>query len=294
MLRVVPIVRSARQSSWRVRWYKFVLNWGTTTTDQIGKGPSKLGILAGLGSAGALLWYGLYGMEVGALKKKSFHELYPDPRLQPMHQDIAIPNIMVDITRESYCKPEWAVFQECLDSHTLVERTKGQAIQKTVDLLMGSCDEVREALHQCQVRAYDDRDLYFQAKERFLARQDQYLLSQMPTDQQEEIELAIKAEIPIYSILDETQKAYVVQLVKKHGKERVYLDSKGEFIDLRDVIIDQAEGSEGGVKKVVFDHGQQLFNRLADLEDIAIERGMEIDKKASLKPLENINVKGLK
>ena len=85
-------------------------------------------------------------MEVGALKKKSFHELYPDPRLQPMHQDIAIPNIMVDITRESYCKPEWAVFQECLDSHTLVERTKGQAIQKTKDLLMGSCDEVWDLL----------------------------------------------------------------------------------------------------------------------------------------------------
>lgn len=113
-----------------------------------------------------------------------------------MHQDIAIPNIMVDITRESYCKPEWDVFQECLDSHTLVSRTKGQAMQKTKDLLMGSCDEgwayeitrtsgarrffkisgsdsflynqspftVREALHQCQVRAYDDRDLYFQAK----------------------------------------------------------------------------------------------------------------------------------
>ena len=52
--------------------------------------------------------------------------------------------------------------------------------------------------------------------------------------------------------------------------------------------------SEGGVKKVVFDHGQQLFNRLADLEDIAKEKGLEIDKKASLKPLENMNVKGLK
>lgn len=37
-------------------------------------------------------------------------------------------------------------------------------------------------------------------RERFLARQDKYLLSQMPTDQQEEIELAIRAEIPIYSL----------------------------------------------------------------------------------------------
>ena len=86
-----------------------------------------------------------------------------------------------------------------------------------------------------------------------------------------------------------------MQLVKKHGKEHVYLDSKGEFIDLREVITDLSDGtgkvlivtvkksylSEGGVKKVVFDHGQQLFNRLADLEDIAKERGMEIDKKAT-------------
>ena len=34
-----------------------------------------------------------------------------------------------------------------------------------------------------------------------------------------------------------------MQLVKKHGKEHVYLDSKGDFIDLREVISDLSDGT---------------------------------------------------
>ena len=51
-----------------------------------------------------------------------------------MHQEVSIPNIMVDITRESYCKAQWDVFQECLDAHILSDQTKGQAMQRTKEL----------------------------------------------------------------------------------------------------------------------------------------------------------------
>ena len=49
---------------------------------------------------------------------------------------------------------------------------------------------------------------------------------------------------------------------------------------------------DGNIKKTVYQHGQQLYDRLADLEEEAQARGMEIDKKASLKVL--TQQKGLK
>lgn len=88
------ITRSA--SSWRVKWWKFVLKWSESTT-ATAKGPARATVLAGVGAWGGLLWYGLYGMKSeddGMVKKKSFAELYPDPRLKKMHQEVAIPNIM--------------------------------------------------------------------------------------------------------------------------------------------------------------------------------------------------------
>ena len=90
-------VRNSSSSSWRVKWWKFVLKWSESTT-ATPKGPARATVLAGVGAWGGLLWYGLYGMrqaqDDGMVKKKSFGELYPDPRLKKMHQEVAIPNIM--------------------------------------------------------------------------------------------------------------------------------------------------------------------------------------------------------
>ena len=59
----------------------------------------------------------------------------------------------------------------------LVSNTKGHALEKTKELFVdGKCDVVRNALHACQESAYDDEKLYFQAKERFLQKQDLYIL----------------------------------------------------------------------------------------------------------------------
>ena len=48
-----------------------------------------------------------------------------------------------------------------------------------------------------------------------------------------------------------------MQLVKKHGKEHVYLDSKGEFIDLREVLTDL--GQDGSGKIIQFDEIERDF-----------------------------------
>ena len=84
---------------------------------------------------------------------------------------------MIDITRESYCKSQWDEFQACFEKLVLVSETRGKAIEKTKELFVdGKCDPVRDALHACQETAYGDEKLYFQAKDRFLQKQDLYIL----------------------------------------------------------------------------------------------------------------------
>ena len=59
----------------------------------------------------------------------------------------------------------------------LCSETRGKALEKTKELFLdGTCDPVRDALHECQEAAYDDEKLYFEAKNRFLRKQDLYIL----------------------------------------------------------------------------------------------------------------------
>ena len=64
----------------------------------------------------------------------------------------------------------------------------------------------------------------------------------MPTDQREEIEIAIQQGIPIYSRLNERQEAFVVELVKQYGKEAQYLDGEGAWVNPRETLIALSKG----------------------------------------------------
>ena len=85
--------RMSSTSSWRVKWWKFVLRWQEATTatpksrvykvlkiliffskipfypksrtKHFRKGPGRSTVLAGAGAMAGLLWYGLYGQQEG-------------------------------------------------------------------------------------------------------------------------------------------------------------------------------------------------------------------------------------
>ena len=65
-----------------------------------------------------------------------------------------------------------------------------------------------------------------------------YILSNMETAQRQEVEQAIQNEVPIYSLFDDEQKKFCVALAKKYGKEHIYLDHEGNWIDLRNVLLE--------------------------------------------------------
>ena len=62
----------------------------------------------------------------------------------------------------------------------------------------------------------------------------------MPTDQREEIEIAIQQGIPIYSRLNERQEAFVV--VKQYGREAEYLDKSGNWVNPRETLLALSKG----------------------------------------------------
>jgi len=242
------------------------------TTDDINRGVPYTKIFGGIAAAGALLGYAIYTTEHGQVRKETyFAERYPDPRIKVLHQEIAIPDIMIDMTRESYCKDEWFHFEKCLGEHTDLKQI-GTNVWKNLEKMKElsvekQCRPVRDALHDCQVRAMYDEELYFAAKEVFLDRQDKLLISGMPRVQTDALEDMVQKEIPIYNKFDDQQKEWIIETVKKFGKEHIYLDKNGDWIDFSDGLIAESEAKdEKRVRQTYNRRRRELAKRIKELE----------------------------
>lgn len=242
------------------------------TTDDINKGPPYRVIFIGCAASATLLGYAIYTTEHGEQRKQNyFAERYPDPRIKVLHQEIAIPDIMIDMTREYYCKDEWFHFEKCLGEKTDIRQIGTNVwdnLEKMKELSVNKeCRGVRDDLHNCQVKAMFDEELYFKAKERFLDRQDKLLISGMPKVQTDALEDMVQKEIPIYNRFDEQQKEWIIDTVKKYGKENIYLDENGNWIDFEAGLIAESKAKdENRVRQTYNRRRRELKKRIEELE----------------------------
>lgn len=252
------------------------------TTDDINRGVPYQKIFIGMAASAGLLTYAIYTTEHGQARKETyFAERYPDPRIKVLHQEIAIPDIMIDMTREHYCKDEWFHFEKCLGEKTDIRQIGTNVwdnLEKMKELTVEKqCRPVRDSLHECQVKAMYDEELYFKAKEVFLDRQDKLLISGMPRVQTDALEDMVQKEIPIYNKFDEQQKEWIINIVKKFGKENVYLDKNGEWIDFSDGLVAESEAKdEKRVRQTYNRRRRQLAKRIEELEaELASQQAAE-------------------
>jgi len=261
------------------------------TTDDINRGVPYRVWFMGVAASASLLAYALYTTEQGQVRKETyFAERYPDPRIKVLHQEIAIPDIMIDMTREYYCKDEWFHFEKCLGEKTDIRQIGTNVwdnLEKMKELTVEKqCRPVRDALHECQVRAMYDEELYFKAKDVFLERQDKLLISGMPKVQTDALEDMVQKEIPIYNkFTDELQKEWIVDTVKRFGKEHIYLDKDGKWIDFSDGLIAESEAKdEKKVRQTYNRRRRELAKRIKELEaELAAQQATE-----NVEPAENI------
>jgi len=242
------------------------------TTDDISRPFPWRKVFIGMAAASALLGFALYKTEHGEFRKQTyFAERYPDPRIKVIHQEIAIPDIMCDMTREYYCKDEWFHFEKCLGEKTDIKQIGTNVwdnLQKMKELKVDKeCKGVRDSLHECQVKAMFDQELYFKAKEVFLERQDKLLISGMPRVQTDALEDMVQKEIPIYNSFNSQQKEWITDIVKKYEKEHIYLDKNGSWIDFADGLIAESKSKdEDRVRQTYNRRRRALQKRIQELE----------------------------
>ena len=84
------------------------------------------------------------------------------------HQEVIIPNIMEKISRERECKAEYEAFKECLAIHFDPERGANKDInvfKRLYKITRGkACHDFKDRLHICSKKAWDDPELYYEAK----------------------------------------------------------------------------------------------------------------------------------
>jgi len=267
-----PVLNPTRFLS-RARILSYKGREGTElTTDDINRGFPFQKVFFGIAASAGLLFYAIYTTEHGQERKETyFAERYPDPRIKVLHQEIAIPDIMVDLTREYYCKDEWFNFEKCLGEKTDIKQIGTNVwdnLQKMKELSVDKeCRPVRDALHECQVKAMYDEELYFSAKDIFLERQDKLLISGMPKIQTDALEDMVQKEIPIYNRFDEQGKEWIIDTVKKFGKEHIYLDKDGNWIDFEEGLIAESEAKdEKRVRQTYNRRRRELAKRIKELE----------------------------
>ena len=75
---------------------------------------------------------------------------------------------MEKISRDRECKPEYEAFKECLAIHFDPERGANRDINffsRLYKITRGqACHDFKDRLHLCSKKAWDDADLYYEAK----------------------------------------------------------------------------------------------------------------------------------